>query len=121
MFTGSEQYSLSYCKCPIPCRERIYDPVLTHARISNYDLDEFLHKSNARRIEERFVEAREASERIMAPLVNDNTQQIVDMAHALTEVTLALEKVSISDNTVHRNKVTPYLGYCIQFEFREDT
>ena len=75
------------------CDEAIYDPILTHARISNYDLDDFLRRSDAKNIEDRFVEAREASERIMAPLVNDNTQQIVDMAYALTEVTIAMEKV----------------------------
>ncbi len=72
------------CKCPVQCNRTVYEPVLSYAHLSRFNLDRLALGDEARRarVESRFRRAAETSQRAVAEIAHHDA----DAMNALIRV-----------------------------------
>ena len=59
------------CDCPIPCDRNLYDPIITYAANSNFDMDKML-RGDLKMLEEKYVAAREVRQKVNPKIVTSD-------------------------------------------------
>ena len=70
-----------FCDCPIPCETILYDSSVSYASTSSYAVDSLLSKvsSTSSKVESKFLQAREVSNRVVVKRFNHTKQLIIDL------------------------------------------
>ena len=59
------------CDCPIPCDRNLYDPIITYAANSNFDMDKLLQK-DTKILEDKYVNAREVGQKVNPQIITSD-------------------------------------------------
>lgn len=75
-----------YCTCPIPCNTILYDPSVSYASTSSYAVDSLLTKVTSGDVENKFLRAREVSNRVVVERFNHTKQLITKLAASFSNL-----------------------------------
>ncbi len=61
------------CKCPTPCNRNLYDPIVTYAGNSHFDMNEMLQgNADLQELETRYHSAREVGQKVNPQLLRED-------------------------------------------------
>ena len=82
------------CGCPIPCERLVYEPVISYASSSNFDIDALLRQSSTEDLQAKYVRAREINQKVDQSTVMEDTKQITKFIQNVIKMASAMDKIT---------------------------
>jgi hypothetical protein len=83
------------CSCPIPCKQTIYDPAITHATLSQFDRQKILLTKKQLRdnLQRKFHAARETRQRVDTDIITHDEDRLLRFLSAATKLEATFESL----------------------------
>ena len=77
------------CECPVQCNRTVYEPVLSYAQLSKFNLDRVALSNSTRKkaVEEQYLLAMETSQRVVEEIALKDEDQIGNVLEEITHIT----------------------------------
>ena len=85
-------------QCPIPCFRVMYDPIVTYASTSNFDLEKMLQSPYIKNVQSKYIDAREVVQKVDMNIVRRDRELIDKFNHTGVMLREALLTIQMRNN-----------------------
>lgn len=94
----SEKYNKykDNCECPVPCHRLVYEPLISYASTSNFDIDTLLQQEEmTKELKESYVYAREIGQKVERSIIEEDKRLIYNFYEKVKEMSSAINKINV--------------------------